>query len=759
MTEPYKLVGKAIPKVDAFDKVTGKICYAEDMSLPGMIYLKVLRSDRPHAKILNIHVKQAEKHPGVVAVLTSKDIPGRNRINLGKWSFVRDQRVLCDDKVRFIGDPVALVGAETLYAAEEALHMIRVDYEDLPGIFSPEKAFASDAVKVHENGNVLSDRHLMKGNFDQALEQADVVIRNTYRTQMMYHACLESGAGIATYDGDTVTVWMPSKEIFVDHQEISWILDIPTDKVRVIGDPIGGAFGDRRGLSAGYYAALMSFKTKRPAKLVYSHEEYSLVGIKRHPFTIDFTTAAKKDGRIIGVKADIIADGGAYGYSSPNVLTKAMIHAAGPYEVPNVFVRVRTAYTNNPIAGSMRGLGVPQVAFACETQMDMLAETLGMDPFDIRLKNAFKTGSITHTGQRLGESVGLVETITKVRDEISKRGIPVAHGSKRYGWGVASMFYGIGDLVGSARPSTSRLEANDSGGFVLYVNSVDCGQGSSTVFAQIVAETLGCGMEQIQLITGDTECCPDTGAAAASKLTYVGGRSVQMAAENLKALLQNAAASFLGLTAEELSLDQGYFYHPETPTRRVSVAQVVNWLKQKGRASVAEGKFVPAVTPLDKETAQGVSNATFAFATQGALVSVDMDSGEVELLDFLASHDVGKVINLHGVTGQIEGAVTMGLGYALMEEILLKEGKIQNLRFSEYFIPTAMDIPEITSKSLLVEAEEPSAAFGAKGVAEPANVPTTPAILNAVRAATGIRVKEIPLTSERLWMLLNKKRS
>ena len=747
MTELYKLIGKPVPKVDAPDKLKGNALYAEDISFPGMIYLKVLRSDRPHARILKIHKKKAETHPGVVAVLTSKDIPGKNRVGIG----TRDQRVLCDDKVRFIGDPVAMVAAETLEAAEEAVRLIRVDYEDLPGVFSPEAAFAPGAVQIHETGNVLVDRSLTKGNFDQALQCADVVIKNTYRTGRVDHACLEPGAGVATYDGDKVTVWIPSKQMYLDHPEISAFLGLPPEKVRLIIPAIGGSFGDRRGLSPGYYAALASFKTKRPAKMVYSWEEYFQVSITRHTYTIEYTTAATKDGRILGVKADIVGDGGAYAFNSASVLTKGMSHATGPYEVPNVSVRVRAACTNNPIAGGMRGLGVPAVAVAYESQMDILAETLKMDSFEIRLKNVFKQGSITATGQCLDDSVGLIETIGKVREEISRRGVPGSQGSKRYGWGVASMFYGIGP-PGVKTPRVSRLEANDVGEFVLFAGCVDVGQGSSTVLTQIVAEVLGCGVEKIRLITGDTDRCPDTGCPGASELTYIAGRSVQMAAQNLKAILQKAAATLLETPEENLILDQGFFYHPEAAHLRVSVAQAVKRLREVGRSPVAEGSFVPDVIPLDKETGQGSPNATYAFATQGALVCVDMDSGEVEVLGLVASHDVGQVINLHGVEGQIEGSVAMGLGYGLMEEVLVKDGAIQNPRFSEYFIPTALDVPEVTS--LLVEAKEPSAPFGAKGVGEPAMIPTAPAILNAIHAATGVRVKEVPLTAEKLWTLL-----
>ncbi|MDA8124705.1 MAG: xanthine dehydrogenase family protein molybdopterin-binding subunit [Deltaproteobacteria bacterium] len=750
MTEPCQLIGMPVPRVDILNKLQGKASYAEDISFPGMLYLKVLRSDRPHARILKIHTEKAEVHPGVVAVFTAKDIPGRNRVGLT----IKDQPVLCDDKVRFIGDPVVLVAAETVQAAEAAVQLIRIDYDDLPGIFSPEAALAPDAAKIHETGNVLVDRKLIKGDFEQAVEQAEVVIRNTYRTGTVHHACLESGAGVATCDGDKVTVWMPSKELFTDHQEIAALLGLPPENVRAICPEVGGAFGDKRGLAPGYYAALASFKTKRPSKMVFSREECSLVTVKRHAFTIDYTTAAKKDGRILGVKADMVSDGGAYAFNSFAVLTKAMIHAAGPYEIPHVFVRARAAYTNNPITGAMRGLGVPAVALAHESQMDILAETLKMDPFEIRLKNGLKPGALTATGQRLDNSIGLTETLEKVQGEISRRGTPVPNGSKRYSWGVASMFYGIG-VPGSAKPSISQLEATDAGDFVLFVGSVDVGQGSSTLFTQIVAEVLRCEAEKIRLITGDTDRCPNTGSSGASQLTYVAGRSVQMAAQNLKTLLQRAAAAILAKPEEGLVLDREGFYHPANPGRRVSMAQAVKRLKEEGLSPAAEGRFAPEVTLPDKETGQGAPNGTYAFATQGALVGVDMDSGEVEVVSLVASHDVGRIINLHGVEGQIEGSVSMGVGYALTEELVIKEGAIKNPRFGEYFIPTALDVPEVAS--LLVEAAEPSGPFGAKGVGEPAIVPTAPAILNAIHAATGIRVKEIPLTSEKLWMLLKKR--
>ena len=744
-------VGRSVARVDAADKLTGRALYAGDVSLPGMLYLKMLRSGRPHARILQILSMEAERHPGVVTVLTHKDIPGTNRIG----SVQKDQPVLCDEKVRCVGDPVALIAAETLEAAEEAVSLIRVDYEDLPGVFSPEEALLPDAVRIHESGNLLQERTLAKGNAEQALGNAEIVISNTYRTQMVEHAYLEPEAGVASYEEGRLTIWMPSKYSHADRSELAAVLALPLDKVRIVNTTIGGYFGDKTSLSPGYYAALAALKTKRPAKMVYTREESFLATRKRHPFVIHYTTGATKEGFLLAVKVEITADTGAYCASGPTVLLKSVVHAAGPYEVPNVLVKEKFVYTNNPVGGSMRGLGVPQVAVAHESQMDILAETLHLDPFEIRLKNGLKPGSLTATGQRLGESVGLAETITKVRDEVSRLGTPKSSGSKRYGWGIGSMIYGIGLMRSS--PSTTRIEADDSGGFTLYTGIGDGGQGSFTVLAQIAAEVLGSDAHEIRLVAGDTGCCPDSGVMAGSRVTYIIGRSVQIAAEKLREMLQGTAASVMEVDPEELRFKNGVFYSRKTLRQGVSIAQAVRRLKEQGISPVGEGSFDPQLKALDSRTTQGEPMATYAFATQAALVSLDVESGEAEVLSVLACHDVGRAINPSAVTGQIEGSISMGLGYSLMEEVVLEAGLIRNPNFSQYFIPTSLDMPEIVSH--LVETPETSGPFGAKGVAEPALIPTAPAILNAICAAAGVRVKDLPAKPETVWTLLRTSHS
>jgi CO/xanthine dehydrogenase Mo-binding subunit len=747
-SEDTTIVGQPVPRVDALGKLTGDARYAGDIYSPGMLHLKLLRSDRPHAKILNIQTEAAENHPGVVAVLTYKDI-SVNRITREK----PDQPVLCDEKVRYVGDPVALVAAESLESAQEALPLIHVDYEDLPGLFAPEEALLQESVCIHESGNLLLDRTVLKGDVEQELKDSEVVITNTYRTHMVEHAYLEPEAGVANYEEGKLTVWMPSKYAHADLRELAGVLGLDVSEVRVVNTTIGGCFGDKTSLSPGYYAALASLRTKRPSKMVFSREESFIGSRKRHPFIIRYTTGATREGRIVAVDVDMIADAGAYAASTPGVHVKALIHATGPYDIPNVRVRARSVYTNNPVTGSMRGLGVPQVAVAHESQIDILAETLHLDPFEVRLKNGLKPGSSTATGQLLRESVGLTETIMRLKEEISRRGTPKASGSKRYGWGTASMFYGIG-AAGRPNPARSVLKADDSGDFDLYIGCGDVGQGSSTVLAQIAAEVLRCKMEQIRVIVGDTDCCPDTGVTAASRLTYIAGRSVEIAAQRLKELLRRSAASLIQIAPENLRLEKGFFYPPEAPCRRISIAQALGRLKEEGLSPEAEGVFDPETKALDLKTGQGGPMATYAFATQGALVSVDVDSGEVEVLSLVACHDVGKAVNPAGVTGQIEGAVSMGLGFTLMEEVLLKNGRIMNPSLSQYFVATSLDMPE--TQSWLVEAEEPSGPFGAKGVGEPALIPTAPAILNAIYAAIGFRAKELPVTPEKVWRFLTR---
>ena len=746
-TSCCEVIGRSVRRVDSRGKLTGRAQYAGDISFPGMLHAKVFRSDRPHARILGIRIAGARASSGVVAVLTHADIPGKNVIGQVK----PDQQVLCAEKVRFVGDPVALVVAETEAAAEAALAMIEVDYEDLPGVFSPEEALRPGAPKIHEGGNLLKEHALLKGDPEQALAGAEVVIRTTYRTQMVEHAYLEPEAGVAIFENGKATVWMPSKYAHADHRELATVLGLAPENLRVVNSTIGGCFGDKVSLSAGFFAALAAVVTGRPVRTVYSREESFIATRKRHPFIIDYTLGASREGRLLAAMIDILADGGAYSASSPTVMFKALIHAAGPYDIPHVGMKLRFAYTNNPVGGSMRGLGVPQTAFAHESQIDLLARKLGMDPFELRLKNAMRPGTVTATGHRLGDSVGLVETIERVRREVAAIGTPPAAAAKRYGWGVASMFYGIGQSARS-NPGRARIEVDDEGRFTLFIGIGDVGQGSSTAMTQIAAEVLKRPVEEIPIVAGDTASCPDSGVTAASRVTYIVGNAVRMAAEDLLVQMRDLAAGLLQNAPGKVLYDGKAFRTAEGTARQVSVAEVVRSARQKGAEPCGKGFFEPAYTPLDPETGQGEPMGTYAYATQAALVGVDMESGEVEVLKFVACHDVGRAVNPKAVEGQIEGAVSMGLGFSLSEEILLQNGRMVKPGFSQYFLPTVLDMPEI--RSLIAEATEATGPFGAKGVGEPALIPTAPAVVNAIHEAAGVRIKDLPATAEKVWRLL-----
>jgi CO/xanthine dehydrogenase Mo-binding subunit len=633
------------------------------------------------------------------------------------------------------------------------MEQIKVVYEDLPGVFSPQEALAPGAINVHENANLLSERTLLKGNPTQALQEAEIIITNTFQTQMVEHAYLEPEAGTATYEDGKITMWIPSKHAHFDHREMARILHIPPDHVRVILTTIGGSFGDKQCISPGYYAALASFKTGRPCKMVYDRPESFAVSAKRHPCLIRHTLGASKTGRVTAMEIEIIADTGAYSSYGPSILVRSMAHATGPYEIPHVSVNAKAVYTNNPTGGAMRGFGVPQVILASESQMDILAERLQMDPFDIRLKNALKPGAVTATGQTLGTSVGLAETFEKLRAEIAGKGLPPSSETKRYGWGIAAMHYGIG-LTGLPNPGVCRIEVQDSGVFTIFLGCGDVGQGSATVMTQIAAEVLKIPLDRFALLIGDTDRCPDSGTSTASRVTYIVGRAVQAAAEDLLGVLQATAAAILKLPREQLVFDGDVFYSPQAPDRKVELSEAIEGTRDREVPVVGEGKFDPDTTSLDPQTGQGAPYATYAFAVQGAMVCVDMDSGKVEVQEIFACHDVGKALNPRSVAGQIEGGISMGLGYGLTEEASLKEGVIINPRFSQYLIPTALDVPEV--RSFLVEEEEPSGPFGAKGVGEPALVPTAPAVVNAIAAATGVRPMKLPVTPQALQKLLKE---
>lgn len=411
--QEFNVVGKSVIRKDALDKVLGKTQFAADIKLPGMLYAKILRSKVPHAILKSVDTSAAESLPGVYAVLTAKDVPGSNSHGI----ILKDEPVLAHDKIRKIGEPLAVVAAESEKIAEQALALITVEFEEIPAVFDPEEAMKPDAPKVHEKGNIVQLRKIRKGDVEKAFAEADIVIENVYRTQMQEHAYIEPEAGVAYLDRDVVVLNVSTQNPHFDRKEVSRNLSLPVNKVRIVQTTTGGGFGGKLDISVQVYIALLSIRTKRPVKLVYSREESLVASTKRHPCVIYYKTAADKNGKLLAVDATIIGDTGAYASYGPGTITRSAVHATGPYEVPNVKVDAYTVYTNNPTAGAMRGFGVPQVAFAHEQQMDMLAEKAGINPIQVRLLNALRPGSVTGTGQVLDSGVGIGETINKAYEK------------------------------------------------------------------------------------------------------------------------------------------------------------------------------------------------------------------------------------------------------------------------------------------------------------------------------------------------------
>lgn len=742
-------VGVEIPKVDVMEKVLGEARYGADLSSYEPIHLKVVRSSRPHAKILRIETGEALRIPGVERIFTAKDVPGKNLIG----TITKDQPVLATDRVRYIGDPVALVAAKTAEAAQEATGKVVVVYEDLPIVTHPEEALQPYAPSIHEKGNLLLKFNVIKGDVQTGFKEAEVIVEETYTTPRVDHAYLEPDAGIAFLDEEgRITVTCPTQNVHYDQREVAAVLSLPLEKVRIIQCATGGGFGGRLDITVQCLLALAVFHLKRPVKIVYSREEVFQVTSKRHPLRIRYKSGAGKDGRLTAVEVDILGDTGAYASYGATVAIRSAVHATGPYQVPNVKVRSRMVYTNNPWSGAMRGFGVPQVAFAHESQMDLLAQALKMDPIEIRLRNALRVGSETATGQTLMASVGIGETLRKVkewrdRSVLSRRDTPKPH--LKRGVGIGSMWYGIGN-TGIANPSTAQMEIDPDGEVRLFTGAADIGQGSDTVLLQIASESLGLPVEEIRLIRADTAVTTDAGATSASRQTYISGNAILHAIRNLGKEAIKEASGFLGIDEKDLFFEEGKIKSRACLTISLPIRQVA---KRCGRVLRGEGSFDPETIRLDPQTGQGAPYGTFAFATHLAEVEVDMETGKVKVRRVIACHDVGKAIHPKNVIGQIMGGIGMGIGFALMEDYIPGE----TTSFVNYLIPTPKDVPEVIP--IIVEDAEPTGPFGAKGIGEPALIPSAPAILNAIADAIGERIYHLPANLERVLEAVQRKQS
>jgi CO/xanthine dehydrogenase Mo-binding subunit len=757
----FAVVGKSSPRLDAKGKVTGALKYIADMEYREALHGKVLRSPYPHALIKKIDTSMAEALPGVAAVMTAKDIPGRN----GWGAIIPDQPVVCGDKVRFVGDAVALVAAVDERTAIEALALIKVDYEQLPAVFSPIDALKSDAPQIHTSGNLITTTRVEKGDTEQGFRDADVVLERTFVLPFLEHAYLEPDVAVAIPGSDgTMTVLSPMQAPFTTRRNVAPVLGIPISRVRCIVTPIGGGFGGKEDspIDTCVRASVLAWKTGKPVRIEYSREEIMLSTCKRHPMIIRCKFGAKKDGTFTAMEGTIYNEQGAYASLGPvlppagGVHAHAVIMLAGPYEIPNVKVEGHLVFTNHPYGGAMRGFGAPQSNFAHESLVDELADLLKMDPYELRLKNAFKLGSKTATGQVIDQSIGLRETMEETRNIFgwnAKRKPTPDHwqdgrDDKRTGYGMAIGWYRT-SIGTSADGCGVNLHLMEDGSVIIYQGLVEMGQGMHTGIAQIAAEALGVALDDVRVVAPDTDSAPESGPTVGSRSLTLMGNAILLAAQPIKESLMLSASELLDAPVERLIARERVIFDRDNPGLRLELKEAARRCMGMGRRMMGQGWYTPPKSTLDPKTGQGSPYFVYTYATQMAEVEVDMRTGEVTVKRIAAAFDIGKAINPMLLEGQIDGGIGMGLGYALMEKVVLDKGIIQNLDFKDYLIPTSLDVPIIDAK--LLEMPNIHGPFGAKGIGEMPNIPTPATINNAIANAIGARIYELPIDSESVW--------
>ncbi len=760
--EGLSLVGKRVSRPDALDKVLGRPLFTADKLTRGMLWAKIVRSKYPHAIIKRIDKGKALGVPGVLTVLTAEDIPGENQIGYA----IPDQPLLAMDKVRFVGEPVAVVVAENEEAAEKGAELVEIEYESLPAVFDPLEALKPVAPRIHESGNIATTTIIRKGDVEKGFREADVIVENTYKTQRQEHAYLETETVIAVPEINKVTILACMQSPWLIRRMVAKVLGYKQSKVRVIELPAGGAFGGKDDMipMIAPIAALAAVKTGKPVFLMFKRDETFEASNKRHPSIIRYKSGATKDGKLVAVEIEIIYETGAYANRGPFVLWRATAHAAGPYEVPNVKVDGKLVYTNRVFSGSFRGFGDPQIHFAAESQMDELAAKLGMDPVEFRLKNILKPGLTTTCGQVVDQSVGVEEALRKLAEKINwekrKREIEEYNReSKRKlkGIGVACAYHGISTSRGAPDWSAAAVIINEDGTITYKGGICRLGQGSLIGHAKIVAEILGVPLSYIQIEGPDTDAIPEARPTHGSRGLMTGGTAAADAASKLRRNIVRVASEMLECKTEDIEIKDALIYVKPDPSRNIPFSEAAKELYVRGYETAAYGFYRAPKRFFDPKTGLGVAYGVYVYIVNIAEVEVDTWTGQVKVERVHTAADVGKAIDPDLIEQQFHGAIAQGLGLTLTEDIVFSDGKILNNNYTDYVIPTVKDRVEVPTV-VLVEQPYKGAAFGAKGVAEAALIPTPPAITNAIRHATGIRFKELPVTPEKVYFALKKRR-
>lgn len=730
-----KYIGKSVPRIDAAAKVKGEAVFASDMTLPGQAYMKVLMAHRPHAVVRAVHTERAEALDGVLAVLTSRDVPCNE---FGYYTY--DQPVLCGpcqkpyaDRVRFVGDRVAAVVAESEEIAAAALKLIEVDYEDLPVVCDVEEAMQPGAPLLHPElgSNVFGHHFLRNGDLEAGFKQADVIIEAVYNTPAQEHTYLQTDAGIGYIDEEgRVAVITTGQWGVKDRKQIAHALNLPEDRVRVIYPMTGGAFGGREDISVQIVAALAALKLhergiNRPVKIVWSREETILAHCKRHPFRVFTRWGATRDGKITAAEVKMLADGGAYKFTTSIVASNAVINCLGPYEIPNVSVDSYDVYTNKVPRGAFRGFGGPQAVYVAEQQVNKLAEALGMDPVELRMRNLAREGSFQTTGapyppgvsirevtEECARNAGWEATATGWVRKAGQGGPDPSATHKLCGVGIACAHKNVGFSFGYPESCTVGIELygqTDIERAVIRHSASEVGMGTHTAITQMAAEALGIDMDQVELISSDTSEVQDSGSVSASRMTFFIGNALKEGAVKALQMWRN----------EDRPVKLTHTYYP------------------------------PKTSSPDPKTGQCDPNVAYAYTTQTAEVVVDLETGQVEVEKIVCAIDVGKAINPQQVIGQVEGGLIQSVGYAVMENFIEQNGEVLTPSLSTYLVPTSADIPH-EIKTIVMEIPDPRGPWGARGLGEVMNMCLAPAITDAVHAATGVWFDEFPLTPERV---------
>ena len=764
---PLKHVGKPRSRGDLVDKVTGKLVYGTDFTLPGMLHGKALRSPYPHARIVSVDVGRARQLAGVCAAITADDLPA-----LRFGSSIRDEPFLARGKVRYAGEPVAAVAATSEEIARKAIDLIDVEYEELPGIHDVLEAMQPDSALVHEDmgqyemegeynrcpgTNIVGHTKIRRRDVEQGFRESDEIYEDVFTTQYVQHCSMEPHVGIAKVDEDgSVTIWSSCQSPYNAVRDMANALGLPYNKVRIICTGVGGGFGGKNYLRAEPLIVALAMHTQgRPVKVAFTRDEEFIASVCKHPVHLTFKTGVKRDGTIVARKITAIFDTGGYADTGPLVARNGAFSGTGPYRIPHVWVDSYCVYTNNPLGGSFRGFGVPQLTWAHESQMDMIAKRLSLDAVDVRMRNLYDLGDTTCTGEVLRTCVGVKDTLRLAMDLSARRmQHETSPGNPRVvrGRGMATMH----KLTNTPSTSSVIIKMHADGTINLLCSTVELGQGIYAALRQIVAERLGISMEDVRIRAPDTDYTPFDQSTSGSRSVFHSGNALIRAADDLTGKLRRMAAPLLDCPVESLTYRDGAVCDRNSNKFIATRDIIKGHFGPRGATVQGEGTFTPSsAKPPDKETGQTPRMSAFwMYATQIADVEVDAETGRVKVLRIVAAHDAGTIINPEGAEGQIVGGVVQGLGTTLCEEMHVTDGVITNPTFVDYKLPTTMDVPEIVTG--FVDSFHDEGPFGAKGLSEPALAPTSAAVANAVYDAIGARITSLPITPEKILHALSQ---